>query len=387
MVLRGWLRAAARAAPTLVLLFVEACAPRAPAPPPPPKLTLAPVAFAEVPGWTSDRQSEALAAFSRSCTVLVRDQPGDWQGPCAAASAVPPGDDAAARRFFEATFRAFRAGDNGNPVGLFTGYYEPEIAGSRVRDARFPAPLLKRPSDLVTVDLGEFRPSWRGERTAGRVEKGRLLPYASRSAIENGALAARGLELFWANPVDLFFLQIQGSGRVALPDGTVAQVGFDGQNGHPYVPIGRLLAERGAIPRENVTMQSIRAWLRDHPGETASLLAENPSYVFFRELSGEGPVGAGKVPLTPGRSLAVDRSFLPLGIPVFLDAEEASEPGGRLRRLLIAQDTGGAIRGPVRGDVFWGHGGEAERRAGIMKARGAYYLLLPGSLAGRMSAS
>jgi membrane-bound lytic murein transglycosylase A len=371
----------------LVLLLVVACVPRAPAPPPPPKLTLEPVALRDVPGWAADRQSEALAAFARSCAVLVRDQPEDWQAPCAAASAVPPGDDAAARRFFETNFRAFRAGDNGNPTGLFTGYYEPEIAGSRIRLPGFPAPLLKRPPDLVTVDLGAFRPSWRGERTAGRVEKGRLVPYASRKAIENGALAGRGLELLWADPVDLFFLQVQGSGRVALPDGKVARVGFDGQNGHPYVPIGRLLAERGAIPRDEVTMQSIRTWLHDHPAEAAPLLDENPSYVFFREISGEGPTGAGKVALTAGRSLAVDRSFLPLGIPVFLDAEDSSEPGGRLRRLLVAQDTGGAIRGPVRGDVFWGHGAEAERRAGMMKARGTYYLLLPGSLAGRMSPS
>jgi membrane-bound lytic murein transglycosylase A len=315
---------------------------------------------------------------------LARD--ADWSPPCGAAAQVPAGDDAAARRFFESTFVPLRAGDNGNPAGLFTGYYEPELAGSRSREGRFPAPLLKRPADLVTVDLGEFRPNWRGERTAGRVEKGRLVPYAGRAEIEKGALAGRSLELAWADPVELFFLQIQGSGRVVLADGSVLRVGFDGQNGHSYVPIGRLLAERGAIPREEVTMQSIRAWLREHPGEAPALLAQNPSYVFFKELRGEGPNGAQGVTLTPGRSLAVDRSFIPLGAPVYLAAAEAPVDGSRIERLLVAQDIGGAIRGPVRGDVFWGHGPEAERIAGMMKAKGAYYLLLPPSLAARAGA-
>jgi membrane-bound lytic murein transglycosylase A len=166
----------------------------------------------------------------------------------------------------------------------------------------------------------------------------------------------------------------------------VLRVGFDGQNGHPYVPVGRLLAERGAIPREEVTMQSIRAWLREHPGEAPALLAQNPSYVFFKEMRGEGPNGAQGVTLTPGRSLAVDRSFITLGTPVYLAAEEAPVDGGRIERLLVAQDTGGAIRGPVRGDVFWGHGKEAEQIAGMMKAKGAYYLLLPPSLAARAGA-
>jgi membrane-bound lytic murein transglycosylase A len=169
-------------------------------------------------------------------------------------------------------------------------------------------------------------------------------------------------------------------------DGTVVRVGFDGQNGHPYVPIGRLLAERGALVRDEVTMQSIRAWLAAHPAETPALLAENPSYVFFRELQGDGPLGAQGVALTPGRSLAVDRSFIPLGTPVWLAAGGAPLPDGRIERLLVAQDTGGAIRGPVRGDVFWGHGAEAERIAGMMKARGAYYLLLPPALAARLGA-
>ncbi len=252
--------------------------------------------------------------------------------------------------------------------------------------------MLKRPADLVMVELGLFRPAWRGERIAGRVENGQLKPYASRAEIERGALAQRGLELFWVDDaVDAFFLHIQGSGRVRLPDGTVARIGYDGQNGHPYVPIGRLLAERGALPRDEVSMQTIRAWLAAHLGEAAALMEENPSYVFFREIAGPadagGPLGAQGVALTAGRSLAVDRAFLPLGAPIWLDLEDPAEGNGRLRRLVVAQDTGGAIRGPVRGDLFWGFGPQAAERAGMMKDRGTYYILLPHDVAARVSVS
>jgi membrane-bound lytic murein transglycosylase A len=372
--------------------LLASCAP-APPPAPPPRLTLAAARFAELPGWDADRQGEALPAFLRSCAVFARlaeTQPigpdeiagtaADWRAPCEAAARTPPDE---ARRFFEAAFAPFRAANNDDPQGLFTGYYEPEIEGVRAPGGRFTAPLLRRPADLVAVDLGEFRPAWRGERTAGRVENGRLRPYATRAEIEAGALAGRGLELLWADPVDLFFLQIQGSGRVALPDGSLVRVGYDGQNGRPYVPVGRLLAERGVLPREEVTMQAIRGWMAAHPAEAAALMRENPSYVFFRELAGDGPVGTLGAALTPGRSLAVDRAFMPLGPPVWLALEAAPTPDGTLRRLAVAQDTGGAIRGPVRGDLFWGAGPEAERRAGMMKATGTYYLLLPKAVAAR----
>ncbi len=238
------------------------------------------------------------------------------------------------------------------------------------------------------VELGLFRPAWRGERIGGRVEAGQLKPYATRAEIERGALAKRDLELFWVDdPVDAFFLHIQGSGRIRLPDGAVARIGYDGQNGRPYVPIGRILAERGALARDDVSMQTIRAWLAAQPGEAAALMDENPSYVFFRELTGEGPVGAQGVVLTAGRSLAVDRTFLPLGVPLWLDLDDPKEGNGKLRRLVVAQDTGGAIRGPVRGDLFWGFGPEAAERAGMMKDRGTYYLLLPRDVAARRAAS
>jgi membrane-bound lytic murein transglycosylase A len=378
-------------------VLLAACGPK---PKPPDRLTLAAVDFADLPGWESEEPAAALAAFRRSCAALGKLAPTaplgpealagtaeDWREPCAAAAAAEPGEEAA-RRFFADAFLPFRLANNDDPVGLFTGYYEAELHGSRIREGRFATPLLKRPRDLVMVELGLFRPAWRGERIAGRVEAGQLKPYDSRAAIEGGSLAGRNLELLWVDdPVDAFFLEIQGSGRILLPDGAVVRVGYDGQNGQPYVPIGRLLAERGALPREAVSMQSIRGWLAAHPEEAPALLRENPSYVFFREVSGDGPIGAEGVVLTAGRSLAVDRGFLPLGVPLWLDAEDAAAPGGRLRRLVVAQDTGGAIRGPVRGDVFWGYGKDAAERAGMMKDRGSYYMLLPRSLALRRRAA
>jgi membrane-bound lytic murein transglycosylase A len=382
----------------LVALLAASCAPKAP---PPDRLTLAATDFEHLAGWRADTIGAALAALRRSCDAFVKQAPetaigpgglagtaGDWRAPCAAAASVDVADDAAARSFFESSFQPFRLANNADPIGLFTGYYEAELRGSRRREGPFTTPLLKRPPDLVMVELGLFRPAWRGERIAGRVEGGQLKPYASRAEIERGALAQRNLELFWVDdPVDAFFLQIQGSGRIRLPDGSTARVGYDGQNGRAYVPIGRLLADRGELPRDTVSMQTIRGWLAAHPDMAAALMDENPSYVFFREMTGDGPLGAQGVVLTAGRSLAVDRAFLPLGVPLWLDLEDAAEGNGRLRRLVVAQDTGGAIRGPVRGDVFWGFGPEAAARAGMMKDRGTYYLLLPRDVAARRNAT
>ena len=219
---------------------------------------------------------------------------------------------------------------------------------------------------------GRIRPRF----TAGR----RSRAATSRAEIEDGALSGQGLELLWVDdPVAAFFLEIQGSGRVSLPDGSVARIGYDGKNGKPYVAVGRLLVERGELPREKVTMASIRGWMADNPKKAAALRRENPSYVFFREISGDGPLGAQLVPLTAGRSLAVDRAFIPLGMPIWIDVRQRFAPNDTIRRLVIAQDTGGAIKGPVRGDLFWGHGKEAASGAGAMNARGRYYLLLPKS--------
>ncbi|WP_431856874.1 murein transglycosylase A [Azospirillum sp.] len=369
----------------LALLALAACA-RQEAPPD--TLTLAPASFSDLPGWTADRVAEAVPALARSCArirTLPRDRAlglggtaGDWLPPCDALAGVPAGDDAAARAYFERWFTPFAAGNNGARRGLFTGYYEPELKGARAPSAAFPAPLYKRPPDLVMVELADFGEQWKGQRIAGRVLDGRLKPYEDRAAIEAGALRGKGLELLWVDdPVGAFFLQIQGSGRVTLPDGREVRVGYAGQNGHKYVAIGKELIDRGELRREEVSLQSIRAWLKAHPEQAADLMNRNPSYVFFQELTGDQPNGAQGVPLTPRRSLAVDPKFVPYGMPVWLDAEDPVDTGARLRRLLVAQDTGGAIRGPVRGDVFWGHGPDAERRAGVMKSAGEYWLLLP----------
>jgi len=245
---------------------------------------------------------------------------------------------------------------------LFTGYFEIELNGSRRRHGSYQTPIYRKPPDP----------------TSGL--------HATRAQIEDGALAGRGLELFWVDdPVDAFFLQIQGSGRIRLEDGKSVRVGYDGQNGRPYVPVGRLLIERGLIPRDKLTMASIGAWMKQHLEPGASLRRENPSYVFFREIAGAGPLGAEGAVLTPERSLAVDRTFIALGTPIWVEADERFATAAGVHRLLISQDTGGAIKGPVRGDVFWGTGNAAGIRAGVMNASGRYYLLLPRSIAARLA--
>jgi membrane-bound lytic murein transglycosylase A len=287
---------------------------------------------------------------------------GAWREQCEAAGTLPPGNDAAARRFFETAFIPLSVADYGSTGGLFTGYYEIELNGSRHRQGRYQTPIYRRPPDLDN---------------AARY---------SRAEIEDGALTGRGLELFWIDdPIDAFFLEIQGSGRVRLKNGSTVRVGYDGQNGQPYVPIGRLLVERGIIPRSEATMMAIRDWMNQHPEAGAALRRENPSYVFFRELHGEGPIGAERVVLTAERSLAVDRSFIGLGIPIWVEADERFASAQSVRRLVVAQDVGGAIRGPVRGDLFWGTGSAAASRAGVMNARGRYFLLLPRSVAYRLT--
>ncbi|HEX6980639.1 MAG TPA: MltA domain-containing protein [Alphaproteobacteria bacterium] len=369
------------------LFGLAACETKAP----PPLLTLKPARFADLPGWTSDRHGEALAAFKRSCGRIVTLKDGVqlgaagitrpaavWRTVCEAAFGLDSDDHAAARNFFMQHFEPFIAADNGTRDGLFTGYYEPELRGSRRRGGRYTVPILGRPADLVMVDLGLFRSEWRGQRIAGRVENGMLRPYPTRAEIEAGALKDQQIEILWVDdPVDAFFLHIQGSGRIVLEDGTAIRVGYAAQNGHPYVAIGRELVARGIMRREDVSMQSIRAWLAANPDAAASLMNANPSYVFFRELDGDGPIGSEGVVLTPGRSLAVDRTFIPMGVPVWLDAEDPLDANARLQRLMVAQDTGGAIRGAVRGDVFWGYGPEATERAGRMRQTGRYFLLLP----------
>ena len=325
-------------------------------------------------GVSPQAAAQALAAFRISCPdVTRRDDPSgltraaDWASACAAAASWP---DANAPAFFQTYFETAVVGE-GNAFA--TGYYEPEIRGCRVRQAGCEVPVYAKPADLL-----EANPET-GERGRGRVdENGQYVLYYERAEIEAGALAGRGLEIgYAADPVDLFFLQIQGSGRLRLPDGSVMRIGYAGQNGREYVAIGRLMRERGILEGP-ITMQAITAWLRTHPEEGRALMRENKSYVFFRELTGPGPLGALGRPVTPQVSVAADPRFVPLGAPVVL--QEMADP--RANGLWVAQDTGGAIRGANRFDTFWGAGAEAETIAGGMSARGRAFLLLPrGTLA------
>ena len=351
---------------------------------------LKPVSFADLPGWTEDRHATALAALQRSCTKPIQyptrakgggerfGRPEDWRSVCADAARIGAGDGGAARAFFERRFRPFRVIGEDGDSGLITGYYEPELSGARRRSDAHPVPLHTRPKDLVTVRLADFGGDFDDERLAGRIEGGRLKPYYDRAQIVDGALDGEGIEIVWvADPIEAFFLQIQGSGRVRLPDGEILRLGYAATNGRPYTAIGRVLVAEGALAREEVSLQSIRAWLHANPDERRRIMDRNRSYVFFREVAGEGPIGTQGVPLTPGRSLAVDRRFLPLGVPLWIDTVDPLDTERPLRRLVVAQDTGGAIRGAVRGDLFWGAGLDAEERAGRMRSPGRYYVLLP----------
>lgn len=360
-----------------------------------PPVALQPVEFTALDGWATDRHGEALEAFHRSCVPILKRDPAPafqedprsgsnahWQAACRAAAALPASDEGA-RAFFETWFQPYAVTGDGSREGLFTGYYEPLLAGALEPGPNGAVPLRRPPGDIVTVDLGQFADDLAGRRVRGRVTGDRLEPYFSRGDIERGALDGRDLELLWVDdPIQKFFLQIQGSGLVALPDGRTLRVGYADQNGRAYRPIGRDLVEMGELTREEVSLQSIAAWLREHPDRAEELMDRNPSYVFFQLLGEagelEGPLGAQGVPLVPERSLAVDRRFVPYGTPVWLETEAPFPDGSRpFKRLMVAQDTGGAIRGAVRGDVFWGAGDLAEFVAGHMNSRGRYYLLWP----------
>jgi len=351
------------------------------------------IAFRDLPGWSDDTVLQALPALRASCGVLdskSADAPvgpdamagtaGDWRAACRALAAAGK-SEGALRLAIETWLVPFAVAGPDGSDGLFTGYYEPELRGSRKRTAAYMVPLYRQPPDLVTVEL-------EGETRVGRMVDGRLQPYHSRTAIDGGVLAGRGLELLWlADPIDAFFLQAQGSGRVRLAEGGSLRVGYAASNGHPPTIIGRILVERGELTKEAATMQTVRQWLRDHPAEATALMQMNARYIFFRETTGDGPVGSLGVTLTPGRSLAVDPSLLPLGAPLWLDTTYPAgtpEAGLPLRRLVVAQDTGSAIKGAIRGDIYWGSGEAALRYAGPMKQPGRYYLLLPRTVADRM---
>jgi membrane-bound lytic murein transglycosylase A len=350
-----------------------------------PRLDYVAVDWKALPEWTRDRAAEALPALLSSCAGL-RAQ-AEWTAVCASAAQLRAADDVAARRFFEAAFVPYRIRNaDGSAEGMVTGYYEPLLAGSRTPGKIYRYPLYGVPDDLVAVDLAEQQPELRGLRLRGRLEGRKLVPYYTRAEIERGEAPVRGRELFWVeDPIDLFFLQVQGSGRIRLPDGSTARVGYADHNGHPYKSIGRVLIDRGELTADQASMQGIKQWAKRNPDLLPLLLQQNPAYVFFRELPGQdaGPIGSLGVPLTAGRSIAVDPVSVPLGAPVYLSTTWplSTKP---LNRLVMAQDTGSAIKGAVRADFFWGFGDEAGAIAGRMRQTGRMWLLYPKGFSPRL---
>jgi membrane-bound lytic murein transglycosylase A len=353
----------------LLCVWLAGCATQGPpAVPQPDTVRLTRAGFADLPGFAES--DVARAAFRNSCAVLAGKADAtpmlyagtvaDWRAVCAA----PDAPD-----FFQANFTPYAiAGE-----GLFTGYYEPQIAASRTRHGPYQTPIYGLPPDLVRVELGSFISKLKGEHIAGKVEGGRLVPYADRAAIDAGGVSAP--VLFWTDDaIAFFFLQIQGSGHVVLDDGTRTRIAYAGENGRAYLAIGRTLIAQGELKREDVSLQSIRAWLLAHPDKAKAVMQTNPSYVFFRE---DAARGAGGTSLTPLGSMAVDLRLHPLGAPFFV-AADGPDP---VHALLVAQDTGGAIRGPARADIFFGSGPDAERRAGALRAPGRLFVLLPKTLA------
>ena len=362
--------------------------PAVPEPLRPPARPMQPARWNDLPGWSEDAPSAAWPAFLASCRALAsRPQWPLWRSVCEEARGINPADDRAVRRFFESRFEPFlMTNPDGSTSGMVTGYYEPLLRGARTRSANFAHPVLGVPRDLLTIDLSEIAPELKNMRLRGRLQGNRVVPYLSRAEITAREKDFADRVLLWVDDaVELFFLQIQGSGRVRLPDGTLVRVGYADQNGHPYQSIGRVLIERGEMTLEQASMQGIQAWARANPHKLDALLNANPSYVFFREVPGtpgaeDGPQGALGVPLTAGRSIAVDPRHVPLGAPVFLSTTlpNTAQP---MNRLVLAQDTGGAIRGVVRADFFWGFGADAGAQAGRMRQQGKMWVLLPPGVA------
>jgi membrane-bound lytic murein transglycosylase A len=336
-----------------------------------------PVAYAALPGWANAAAAASARAFVAGCRHGANARA--LKAACDEARALPAGDDGAARAFFERAFLAYAmTAPDGAREGLVTGYYEPVLEGSRRRSARFSRAVLGTPEDLVVVDLAGQYPELRGLRLRGKLNGRRLEPYYARGEIEarNGALPAPVIA--WvADPVEHFFLQVQGSGQIQLDTGERIRVGYAEHNGHPYRSLGRALVDRGELTLEQASMQSIKAWAAANPGRAQEALNQNPSYVFFRELpAAGGPPGAMGVPLEAGYSIAADPQYVPLGAPVWLATTYPLSPEP-LERLVIAQDTGGAIKGALRADFFWGTGPEAGALAGRMRQGGRLWLLWP----------
>ncbi len=364
------------------LLLAACTTPRPTAPDVAPTVRFEAVPFRKLPGWRADDALAAWPAIVSSCSVL--GSRAEWQSFCGAVVATSPGDAEFMRGFIESHLQPYKVwrvtGRKREKTGLVTGYYEPLLHGSRQRDEKFATPLYRRPDDLLVVDLSAVIPELKGKRVRGRLEGNKVVPYYSRAGTRE-APGLAGHEIVWIDdPIDAFLLEVQGSGRVQLTTGETIRLQYEDQNGHPYRSIGRYLADQGVMSIDQVNMPAIRNWLAANPHRLHEVLDSNPSVVFFREAPLQdpavGPRGAQNAPLTAGRSIAVDPRFLPLGAPMFLATTEPSSDVP-LQRLVVAQDTGGAIRGPVRADLFFGFGSEAGSRAGMMKQDGEMWLLWP----------
>lgn len=354
-----------------LLMLVASCATPRIGGAPDHSLALVATDFDSLPGWERDNLAEALPALQNSCLAFAKwpddkavgklaGAAADWRPACSAAMQLQAGDNTGMAVFLKTYFQPYRALDRTTDQGLFTSYYETELDAARVRGGAYTVPLYKAPNPPVGF---------------------------TRAEIDNGALAGKGLELLWLkDPVDAWMLHIQGSSLIKLPDGKLTRIGYAGNNGHDFVPVARLMIQEGLIPKGQASMQSVRAWMQAHPAEARSWMQKNPRYIFFRELDTTagmptGPAGALGVTLTPTRSMAVDPAFMPLGVPVWLDTH--APDGSPLQRLMVAQDVGSAIKGPIRGDLFWGTGETALEFAGRMKNSGRYYVLLPKTVATR----
>ncbi len=356
-------------------------------------LKLRAVGFADLPGWSEDRQAEAIPALVASCEMIAAlpdraplgvstygGRARDWRAVCAAARRLPPNDDAAARAFFEAEFRPYAAIGKAGATGKLTGYHVQALRGSRRRHGRYQVPLFARPPDLVSVELSDFVPDGRGRRIWGRVASGKLVPYATRAELRRLPVDEKRVVVWVDDPVDAVFAEIQGSGKVSLEEGGTLWIGFAGKNGHKFRGVGGILRRMGELRRGQGTMQGIRAWFAAHPDRYDEIVDQNPAKVFFQASPRAGAIGTQGVVLTARRSMAVDRAVIALSTPLWVDTR-VRLPGARRaapwRHLLVAQDTGGAILGPVRGDIYWGDDAEAAEVAGRTGGPGRIWLLLP----------
>jgi membrane-bound lytic murein transglycosylase A len=362
-----------------------------------PNSQLEPLAWSDLGGWADDDHMAAFKTFMDSCkAILPRTSPGREAGPmfsalqqvCRRARNYSASDNEKARGFFEINFRPARIATLGEAAGFLTGYYEPIVDGSPTWSQEFDVPLYRKPSNLIPGGRRRLTEGFPNKGPVGRrLGRKKIVPYYDRGEIEEGILTGRNLEICWLkDPIDLLFIQIQGSARVRMPDGSIIRVNYAAHNGHSYSPVGRFLIENGAIPREEMSMDRIRKWMEEFPEEAKEIRAKNKSYVFFREVplsATEEPKGAQGVSLTPGRSIAVDKALHIYGTPFYIEAElpiDSTQPKTKFRRLMVGQDTGSAIVGPARADLYFGAGQEAGQVAGRIRHPGRFAILLPREL-------